>query len=228
MTIATELMYDATGVNVGLLPSGQHAGYITGSGTVPWTRAQLEADPTVVQIDQSPTNTALDETADILDVETGAATFADAAPWAKAASANFINGVRPGQRAPAIYVDRVNVTPLVNALIAGGVAGGVGLWVADWNNSQAEATGEVENAGGLFPIIGRQFHTAGVFDVSVMSVPWLTRRSVAPDRAQPPPGQWADPHAWTWAQAFIFGLGMDGRIHGFGFASTSGTWIKVM
>src|SRR5260370_22686352 len=113
MTIATVPVYDATHANIFHLPHGQAAGYSTGSGGVPWTRGDWVAHPGAVQIDQSPVNTSLDELADVLDVETGAATVADVPGWAEAAAANFFTGARPGQRHPAIYLNLSNLTPLV-------------------------------------------------------------------------------------------------------------------
>jgi peptidoglycan hydrolase-like protein with peptidoglycan-binding domain len=65
------------------------------------------------------------------------------------------------------------VTAVVNALVAGGISAGVGLWVADFNLTQAQATQMVLSASGPFPVIGVQFHDAGTFDVSVFSSDWL-------------------------------------------------------
>lgn len=232
MSIATIAGYDATGANVTHLPSGQHAGYVTGSGSVPWSAAQLGADPGVIRIDQSPVNTALDELADVLDVENGAATIADVVPWCRAALANFHAGARPGQRSPAVYCSRkgtFSVTNVVNALTAAKVTG-IGLWIADWNNDLAQATREVsDSVPGLanpYPVIGRQWQNAGTFDRNVFSVPWLTARSVKLDRPDPPPGQWLDKTAWTWADVVTLGTGLDGKIHAFRFVA--GHWVKVV
>src|SRR5579875_2578767 len=106
MTLTT--VYDCTGRNLAAalaqVPAGsQLAGYVTGTGPVPWTAADWQAHPTAVRIDQSPVITAADTTADVLDFEAGAATLADIVPWARAAWSNRSKGVRPGQRWPAIY-----------------------------------------------------------------------------------------------------------------------------
>ena len=184
MTTATQTVCDAIRANVAHLPSGLAAGYTTGHGTVPWGAAEWKAHPGAVRICQDPG--ATDETADVLDVEAGAATIGVAARWAEAAAANFAEGKRPGQRHPAIYMSLSMVTPVVNALVAGGIREGVGLWVANWNLTVAEATALVAHAGGPWPIIGVQYRNAGTYDVSVFSKPWLD--AVSQDPAVRPAG----------------------------------------
>lgn len=189
MPVATQPGYDVTGVNLAHLPADGRvkALYITGSGGVPASAAQLAKNPHCVRIDQSPVNTAIDELADVLDYESGAAGAAQLAPWAKAAAANFKAGKRPGQRSPAIYMSRSNVSSVVNSLIAGGVTSGVGLWVADWNLDPVQAAAEVSAGTGPFPVIARQFSNkggGGLWDLDVWSTPWLENVSKAP--AAPP------------------------------------------
>ena len=129
MAITTVLCYDATSTSYSHLPGGQHAGYTTGSGGIAWTAAQSAASPGAVRIDQD--YQAVDHTADVLDVENGAATPADCPIWVKACLANYHSGARPGQRSPAIYVNGSNISAVVNSLIAdGGVTSGVGIWLA--------------------------------------------------------------------------------------------------
>ena len=124
---------DATTGNLHTVPSTykQLAGYTTGIG-IQWTAAQWAAHPTAIRICQNPG--ATDLTADVLDVESGAATVADCPGWAKAALANWHVATRPGQRSPAIYMSQSNVTAVVNALTAAKVSG-IGLFVADWTGS---------------------------------------------------------------------------------------------
>jgi len=186
VTIATVAVYDATHGGRGSLPPGQHAGYTTGTGIVPWTAADWKADPGAVRICQDPS--ASDTTADVLDVEAGAATIAGAARWAEAAAANVAAGKRPGQRHPAVYMSLASVTPVVNALIAGGIHSGPGLWIANWNLTEAEAAALVQVASGPFPVIGVQYRNAGLYDVSVFSGPWLAAVSGDPAAAKPPAG----------------------------------------
>jgi hypothetical protein len=179
--IATTLVYDATTLNEPRLPHGHAAGYDTGPG-VAWTAQQWAAHPGALHIDQDPGDS--DYTADYLDVEARAGTFAKCAQWSQRARADFSAGRRPGQREPAVYTFKDNITNVVNALIAGGVKSGVGLVVADWNLTQAQATALVESASGPFPVIGAQFANAGLFDINVFAVPYLQTVSVKPGAAK--------------------------------------------
>jgi peptidoglycan hydrolase-like protein with peptidoglycan-binding domain len=167
------LVFDATHDNIGALPKGaQVAGYTTGTGTlIRWTAADFAAHPGAVRIDQDPA--ASDPTADVLDIEAGAATPASAPGWVTRALASRTSQARPGQRSPAVYMSQSRVTEVVNALTAGGIGSGVGLWIAHFGLTQAQATAMVLNASGPFPVIGVQFRTTPVFDVSVFSSDWL-------------------------------------------------------
>jgi hypothetical protein len=186
-------MYDAIGADAGSLPPGQAAGYATGTGPVPWTAADWAAHPGAVRIDQDPA--ARDPAADVLDVESGAASFADCPRWAEAAAAGYAAGTRPGQRSPAVYAALSNLTAVVNALLAGGITEGVSLWVADWNLVQPAARALVVNAGGPFPVIACQYGNRGSYDVSEVSTAWLAQVSGDPPAQPPPvpPGAWAYP-----------------------------------
>src|SRR5689334_21874261 len=99
--------HDATHQFIGHLPGGQAAGYTTGTADIRWTNADWDAHPGAVRIDQD--FAASDPSADVLDVENGAATFTDCPVWAQRAKADFANAVRPGQREPAIYFSASNV-----------------------------------------------------------------------------------------------------------------------
>jgi len=191
MTIATVTVCDAIRINIGQLPKGLAAGYTTGSGIVPWGPADWKNHPGAVRICQDPG--ASDTTADILDVEQGAATPAVAARWCEAAAANVAAGKRPGQRHPAVYMSLSAVTPVVNALVAGGIHSGVGLWIANWNLTAAEAAALIHASGGPFPVIGVQHRNAGAYDVSEFSKPWLDAVSGDP-AAQPAQPQGFDGH----------------------------------
>lgn len=188
MTIATVAVCDAIRVNVASLPKGQAAGYTTGTGVVPWGAAEWAAHPGAVRIDQDPA--ASDTTADVLDVEAGAATIGDCPAWSEGAAASYAAGRRPGQRHPAIYCSLSNVTPVVNALVSAGITSGPGLWIANWNLTEAEARALVEVASGPFPVIGVQYGNRGSYDVSVFSGPWLAAVSGDPAAhpAVPPAG----------------------------------------
>jgi len=167
---------DAVSVNVHTIPVHitQLAGYTTGSGYVPWTASQWAQHKGALHICQD--SGATDHTADILDVESGAASFEDCAPWAKAALANYHAGTRPGQREPAIYMSGSNVTPVVNALIAGGIHSGVGLFLAEWNGRDF-AVAKLEASSGPFPVIGVQYEDAGSYDLDLFLTSWLVKVS---------------------------------------------------
>lgn len=179
--------FDATHLFISQLPRGSQAcGYDTGSDGVTWTAADWAAHPGAVHIDQDPA--AGDFTADVLDCENGAVPVGSPliATWVIRALANWFAGTRPGQRMPAIYCSASNVTANVNALVRGGIKGGVGLWVADWDFSQAQAIADVLSAAGPFPVIGVQFTDNGDFDSDVFSTAWLENTS----RVPVPSGSW--------------------------------------
>lgn len=163
----------------------QVAGYTTGTPDIRWSPAQLGAHPGVVHICQDAG--ATDVTADVLDVESGAATNAEAGAWFIAATQHRAAGTRRGQRLPAIYTSLANVTPLVNALIAYGVHTGPRLWVAHWGISQATAAADITETG-PFPIIGYQFSDPGPYDLDLWADDWLASGSPGSPPARP---QWA-------------------------------------
>jgi len=168
--MAVVVGHDAIHANISHLPPGQTAGYTTGSADIRWTAADWAAHPKGVRICQ---DSGSDHTADVLDVERGAATNTDAAAWVPRAQAAYKAGTRPGQRAPAVYTSASGVTLLVNALIAQGIKSGVNLWVANWNLSDAEAVADVQNAAGPFPIEGVQYKSGQFYDTDIFSAGWL-------------------------------------------------------
>ena len=227
---------DATGSNMSHLPAGFGviAGYCTGSGGVPWTAEQWAAHPDAIRIDQSPVDTPADETADVLDVENGAATYADCAPWALAAKASYAKATRPGQRHPAIYASQASLTPVCNALAAAGVTW-VGLVVANWNDTKDAAVATLQASSGPYPIVGVQYADEGLYDLDVYLASWVNTRSAkakpaAPVPAKPamPPGQWDDPAAWTWSEVTVTGTGLDGKTHTFAYSKAANVWAKVL
>ena len=221
---------DAPGFNFHFLKKGtQVCGYTTGADGVAWTAQMWAEFPDAVRICQNPG--ATDHTADVLDVESGAATLADCAPWAKAALASFNNGTRPGQRYPAIYCSQSSLTAVANALVKGGVPK-LAFWVADWNG-YPNAMKMLGASSGPFPVIGVQYADNGSYDSDVFLTSWLTNRSkkkvkngttVTP---KAPPGQWDDAAAWTWQEASVIGTGLDGKLHVFTFSPSTGEWVKA-
>jgi hypothetical protein len=181
--------FDVTAANYASAPKGfQLAGYDTGPG-VAWTPAMWAAHPGAVHIDQAPDTAVLQAlfddaymfsaaghvTSDVLDCEAGAVPVGSPliAVWAKAALASYTAAVRPGQRRPALYCSASNVTANVNALIRGGITTGTGLWIANWNLSEAAAFTELAAASGPFAVIGIQFTDDGPRDADLFSTGWL-------------------------------------------------------
>ena len=184
--MSIQIAYDCIRANIGRAPAGLLAGYTTGSGGVPWTAADWAAHPDAVRIDQDPA--ASDDTADVLDVEAGAATLADVPGWSRRALAGYRAGKRPGQRSPLVYCSQASVTPVANVLTGAGLAdGSVGLFIANWNLNQVQAVAEVLAASGPFPVHGLQFRNAGDFDIDVFSSAWLNARSGRARHAYGPP-----------------------------------------
>lgn len=175
MTISIVPAFDAIRVNISHLPHGQHCGYTTGGGDIEWTPAQFEADPDAVRICQDAA--ATDGTADVLDVERGAATLADIPGWVHRAHMSYAAVARPGQREPAIYTSASNVTAVANVLKEAGLTSKVFLWMADWNLSDAQANADVEHASGVFPICGVQWASGTEYDTDAFSRSWLLNRS---------------------------------------------------
>jgi hypothetical protein len=219
---------DATGSNFSHLPKGLfYAGYTTGSGGVAWTPVQFSAHPSAIRICQDPG--ATDLTADVLDVESSAATLLDCAPWARAALANFRKATRPGQRSPAIYCSQSSVTNVVNALTAGKVTG-IGLFIANWNLTKEQATADLAKSAGPYPVIGYQYADAGLYDLDVWLTSWVnavSEKGDPPVNAEVPPGQWLDAATWTWDNCVLIGKGMDDQLHVFNFDPTTGKWSKA-
>lgn len=184
------IVFDCIRANIARAPAGLLAGYTTGSADIAWTAADWTAHPGAVRIDQDPA--ASDGTADVLDVEAGAATPAHVPGWAKRALASYRAGTRPGQRSPLVYVSAANVTSVANVLTGAKMAdGSVGLFIANWNLNQAQAAADVLAASGPFPVHGLQFKDAGDYDIDVFSSAWLGAVSQAPPKpgaATPAPG----------------------------------------
>lgn len=165
--------YDATHANVSSLPRGaQVAGYVTGSPDIVWTAADWNAHPGALRIDQSPVNTPADETADILDFESGAANVGDIGPWTAAAMANWRKATRPGQRTPAIYGSLSVIPTIVGALKAAKLTN-VGIFLANWNLSLAAAETDLGTLFGGYPVVGVQFSSGATYDHDAFDSAWL-------------------------------------------------------
>ena len=165
------ICYDAIAGNISHLPKGhQAAGYATGGSGIVWSAADWSAHPGAVRIDQDTAGSSY--TADVLDVERGAATAAEAPNWARHALASYHQGSRPGQRAPAVYMNLSTMTSVVNALAAAKITG-IGLWIAHWGTSESADAAQIMASGGPYPVIGVQYTLVADYDISVMSASWL-------------------------------------------------------
>lgn len=187
------LVWDFTGSNFDavtkIMPRGiTPAGYRTGNGVVPWTAAQFDQYPDAINIDQTAVSGPWDVFSDVDDVENGAVQLNEIAGRAKERISAYQRGIHPGQRMPLVYASASRITDVANALVAGGVNSGVGLWVADWSTAQSIAIEDVIKASGPFPIHGYQWFNEGLFDVSVFSTAWLNTRSAKPV-TEPPTDQ---------------------------------------
>lgn len=126
-------------------------GYITEVGTtgdIKWTDANWHRFPHYVEkrIAQLPDN---DPAADILDVETGAATDKAAIDWVKMLHAKLQPAV--------VYVDKSNVASLYSALGAVGELDQTYIWLADWSLDENEAAALLGTEYGGFKVVGVQW-----------------------------------------------------------------------
>jgi len=176
--------WDATGANLDAAPAGQGATYTTGSDGIAATEQQLKDHPGIVRICQDAG--ATDDTADVLDIETGAATIGQAPDWIRRARESFKAGSRPGQREPALYMSASNVAANLAFLRLSSGLLPVWLWVARWGVTRAFAADEVEHTSGDLPECGFQYHNHPDFDEDVWAPGWLANVSKAP-AAKPAP-----------------------------------------
>lgn len=177
--------WDATHANLAGAPAGQGAGYTTGSKDIKWTAADFAARPGAVRICQDAA--ASDATADVLDVETFAATPAEVPGWfARAVSARQ-TGQREGQRAPAVYCSLSVVPAVAEALATSGELGKPDLWVAHWGITMDQAGALVGTVINGLVVVGVQFANRGAYDSDVFSAAWLdSTPSPAPAPAPAP------------------------------------------
>lgn len=177
--------WDATHSNLGGVPAGQGAGYTTGTPDIQWTPEDWAAHPGAVRIDQDAAES--DATADVLDVETGAATPASAPEWTRRALIARDASSRLGQRWPCIYASLNNV-PAVAEAIATNPSGGLPvLWVAHWGITMDDAAKLIGTSMSGLSVVGVQFANRGAFDSDVFDSAWLAAVSDGPTINPPPP-----------------------------------------
>jgi hypothetical protein len=167
--------YDCMGSNVDKLPAGQAAGYSTGSDGIPWTQEQANTRDKpypLIWIDQSPTVEAIELTADVYDIETGAVTPAQIPGIITQARQNYNDAKRPGQRWPAVYCNQSTLTTVANELVAAKLTD-VPIWLAVPGRSYADASAQITGASGPFPVIGQQYAWDTYYDFDLWSMEWL-------------------------------------------------------
>jgi hypothetical protein len=216
---------DATHKNVGTIPANMQAAlYTTGSSDIKATAADFKAHPNAIHICQ---DHGSDVTADMLDMETGAATPHDAILWLPKARAAFNTNARPGQRWPGIYAQQSRITEMANALVTAH-DNNVPLWIAHWGVSQVNATNEIVTTSGPFPVVGMQIANQVTHDFSLFSTTWLNRTSLMPTAIPAiPPGQWKNPNEFTWKEVVEIGIGLDGKMHAFFYDNSKNIWKKI-
>lgn len=168
------LAYDCISTNLGFTPVAQRAGYATGSADIKWTAVQFANNPGVIVIDQDPG--ATDHTADVLDVESGAATVAEIPAWVRDALASYAANARPGQRMPLIYVSRSNLDAACKAITDNKFIG-VGIWLADPDLTIAQAEALLGTMHNGVTIMGVQFQWDTRYDTDVFESSWLSKQS---------------------------------------------------
>lgn len=165
---------DATHQNVGVIPAGTLAAlYTTGSPDIKATQQDFANHPNAIHIVQ---DHGSDVTADIIDMENGAATVLDVINWLPKARGAFNNATRIGQRWPGVYLSRSRVTEQANAFVNARLTN-VPLWIAQWGDPETMAIAELVNANGPWPVVGLQIRNQGADDFSVFSSDWLNHRS---------------------------------------------------
>lgn len=218
------IVLDATHRNIDAIPAGTLAAlYTTGTPDIKATQQDFANHPNAVHICQ---DHGSDTTADIIDMENGAATPQDAVNFINNARHSFWTVERPGQRWPGIYLSRSRVTEQANALVAAKLTD-VPLWIAQWGDPETLAVAEIAHTSGPFPVIGLQIRNQNVDDFSVFSTEWLNAvsRKGLP-KAKVPPGQWNNPKQWTWKSVSETGIGLDGKTHTFALNNATGNWDK--
>ena len=225
MSITVEPMIDAIHASVDNVPASapKVAGYTTGTPDIVWTAADwARFSHSKVRICQ---DEGSDQSADVLDIEPGAATNANAVTWARARKTRG--------HVPSFYTSVSNLTPLLNTLEAAGITSGY-LWVANWNLSEGEAAKLVTGQNGPFPIKAVQWASPSSNPGTLVPGTGLTLAqancdlSVA-DRSwpsvPPPPLHTSAPAPpGLWKSAQLLGIGLDGNAWGTTYDAVTGKW----
>ena len=174
MSITVVQVFDATHSNISHIPVGVLAAlYTTGSVDIRATDNDFKNHPNAIRICQ---DNGSDDTADILDMETGAATPQNVIDWLPRARHSFNTNKRPGQRWPGVYLSLSRLTEMANDLVSAHDSN-VPLWIAEWGLDQVSALTNIQSANGPFPTVAFQIKNLGTMDFSLFSNDWLNRRS---------------------------------------------------
>jgi hypothetical protein len=223
--------YDITSANYQKRPpTGQICLYGTGTPDIQATPAMRQANPRAIIIGQSPT-VLEDATVDIIDYERGAVQLSQLPGVVRDCLDSYDHADRPGQRTPLVYASLSNIPAVAIALTTAGLKGsGVGLYVADWSYTQAQAIAQLGHEINGYPVRGWQYQSLTDYDLDVFDTEWVNTVSgtVKPVKAQVPPGQWNDAEDWTWKSVVVIGVGEDGKLYSFAYDPGTGTWSKSL
>jgi hypothetical protein len=149
------LMIDATHDNIGNIPvsTPKVAGYITGTPSVKWTEQDWDCFPAAgkLRIDQSPSLASYaGNAASVADIEPGAGTIS---AYVEACHYRLRIG-----RLLWFYCDQATVGQVSAALQQASLPlGKCGVWLANWNLSQAEADAVLGTAIAGVRVVGVQW-----------------------------------------------------------------------
>ena len=163
--------WDATHANLATAPSGQGAGYTTGTADIRWTAADWKAHPGAVRICQDASGT--DSTADVIDDEPGADSDSGSVGWFKRALADYHAKTRPEQRYPAFYSDQSRLPGLAAAVVAASLDQPVPLHLADYSLTRDQAAAKLGTRSGPFILVCVQFRDNGTYDSDAWLASWL-------------------------------------------------------
>jgi hypothetical protein len=220
------IVQDAIHANISHIPAGVLAAlYTTGSPDIKATNSDFNAHPNAVRIVQ---DHGSDETADIIDMELGAATPNDVINWLGKARHSFNTNMRPGQRWPGVYLSLSRLTEMANDLVAAHDSN-VPLWIAEWGLDQASALHNINAANGPFPTVAFQIKNLGTTDFSLFSADWLNRRSGMAQQNKPTEFKVTTPPPLTvkaGTPAVAFGFGPQGEKVWVTFSNDGHTWSE--
>jgi hypothetical protein len=221
--------YDITSINYEERPSFGHIClYATGTPDVEATHTMLSSNPQAIRIGQSPDESE-DDTVDIIDFERGAVQLSQLAATVRNCLGSWDGAARPGQRKPLVYASLNNIPAVAEALDAGSLRGsGVGLHVAGWSYTQAQAIAQLGREINGYPVRGWQYQSLPDYDLDVFDTGWVNMVSGTAQEIKPeiPPGQWNDPGVWSWKAVVVTGVGEDGNLYSFAYDPVSGKWGK--